>query len=259
MKHTPDWNSYKYVIDQMPAITAVDLGFIKLAPAKEYPLLLKVIVKIGSPNEKGFAETEEFNAIKGFELVLSSALKNSGAKYAGARMYDGSKSFYFYLSDKNSAEELLEKKKGESEEINFSWEISDDPEWEFYSDFLYPDYIKLQVTQNEKIFERLIGYGDDLTQPRDVEHWLYFRSEEGRKEVIEEIEDERWDELEESYHDNSGEYPFGLYLKCYTAFSREIINQVSSRLVTLAHENNGYYDGWETFVYKKSNFPPGRD
>ncbi len=252
MDHISNWNSYYNQIENRKAVISVDLGLEEIAPIKENPVLLKVIAAIKNPNEKGFAEAEEFNAIKGFELVLSSAIKNSGAKFAGTRMHNGSKSFYYYLSEKNSADELLKKKKDSSGEINFSWEISDDPEWEFYSDFLYPDYIKLQVTQNEKIFERLIGYGDKLTEARDVEHWLYFRNEEGRKEVIEEIDDERWDELEESYHDNSGEYPYGLYLKCYTAFSREIINEVSSRLVTLAQKNDGYYDGWETFVYKES-------
>jgi hypothetical protein len=56
----------------------------------------------------------------------------------------------------------------------------EDSQWEQYLNVLYPSTEELQRIANMDLLDVLVEKGDVLTAAREVQHWMYFRSEPSR-------------------------------------------------------------------------------
>ena len=50
-----------------------------------------------------------------------------------------------------------------------------DPYWDFYREFLYPGPVEYQSILNRRVIEKLEQHGDDLSQAREIEHFLFLK------------------------------------------------------------------------------------
>ena len=55
------------------------------------------------------------------------------------------------------------------------YNIAEDPEWEDYFGFLYPDEFSYQTMQNRKVLMQLEKNGDKMEVPREIDHFIYFK------------------------------------------------------------------------------------
>lgn len=66
------------------------------------------------------------------------------------------------------------------ERYKFDLGEQEDHLWEQYLNVLYPSPEGLQRIANMDLLDVLAEKGDVLTVPREVQHWMYFGSEESR-------------------------------------------------------------------------------
>lgn len=102
---------------------------------------------------------------------------------------------------------------------------------------------------NQKVVEKLYEAGDKLDTPRQVDHWLYFKTEADRNcfisyAVSKKIKIENKEKIHEA------KLPYKLQISRTDKVNRGSINPVTLELKMRALKCNGQYDSWETFVIK---------
>jgi len=70
-------------------------------------------------------------------------------------------------------------------EFDSGWK--EDPNWAKYVEVLYPSEENRQCMENRKVLDVLEQKGDKLERPRDVWHWIYFRTDTDREQFFESV------------------------------------------------------------------------
>jgi regulator of RNase E activity RraB len=123
----------------------------------------------------------------------------------------------------------------------------EDPEWKQYLEVLYPSEDDRERMSNRSVLEVLERKGDTLRTPRDIAHWIYFRSNEDReafKDAVRALEYRIQSEAEKTDED----YPLGLCIVRFQSVKHAEIDDAVIELCRLARTHHGSYDGWETEV-----------
>jgi len=88
--------------------------------------------------------------------------------------------------------------------------------------------------------------GDVLTVPREVQHWLYFRSEQSCALFRDAAIAAGFKVVSEP--SSKGDLPFGIVLARTQSVEQESIDRTVIELLHLSRRFDGDYDGWETPV-----------
>jgi hypothetical protein len=104
-----------------------------------------------------------------------------------------------------------------------------------------------ELSTNEKLIQSLKSYGDPLTKPRKVDHWVYFNNESDKEFFIKAIEDDRFIIENESF-DKDLNMPYILHISRNDSVDLENANKFTSLLESKAKNSGGEYDGWETSI-----------
>lgn len=246
-----NWDVYMAQYEKGVGSTVLNMSLKNYAPIKEFPYLLKTGVKLINCSVEGLPTKEEFDVLHAIsdnvKSVIDSNLKN---KPAGTFSYQCERMDYYYLNDTNRIRKLLESTYQKSfPDYKYSITIRSDSSWEAYLAFLYPNEETYEYMTNEKVILNLTKEGDDLSKPRQVDHWLYFKSEADRDNFIPFA-------VLEKYKVESKEFLKDSKLKYKLQISRMdnvdigSISKITMELRKKAKQLNGVYDGWETFVVR---------
>lgn len=264
-----NWDSYFCTVDEERAFIVVNLGFAIDAPLAGYPFLGYVGFAIQRPDENGFPDDAEDEALNGLEDALLEAFgQGESACCVGHCLSGGRLDVYFYLRCAESwTERVGAVLKGRTDH---EWESGshDDPDWELYFNFLFPDDHALLQMQNRRMWAELEERGCDLGQSRPLEHWAEFSTQEQARafgdaaralgygveepslagadmehsEIPEELEtDGDAEDAEEGSATGNGN---GWQVRLSRPDKPEDIEEVSLALFDLAKEHGGDYMGW---------------
>ena len=259
-----DWDSYFCTVEDKPSSIVVNLGLAEEADAISHPVLCYVSIFLRNPDPEGFPAPDEEETIAAMEdsLVESFHAPDTG-RCAGHCLTDGRLDVFFYL---DSGDNWSERVAAVLDHFpSHQWEAGshDDPEWELYFGFLYPDDVCMLHIQNRRVCDQLTEQGDDLSVSRRLEHLAIFRSHENAttfaaiaKEMgyaLDSIDSmEETDPLAEMEQD--GQEPFSMAtgsasLRVWQVrLSRpdcpDASDEISLLLFNLAREHNGEYFGW---------------
>ena len=123
---------------------------------------------------------------------------------------------------------------------NGSWDV----------DSLHQNEEMTDSLKNQMKIDKLVQEGDDLSQPRQVDHWIYFKTAKDRDEFISSIKNDNF-HIENSDLISANDLPFQLHLSREDHVDLVSINKVTLQLRNDAKIFGGEYDGWETLVIKK--------
>jgi hypothetical protein len=120
--------------------------------------------------------------------------------------------------------------------------VDDDPEWRFYIDALFPDAYALQGIWNRLIIDELESHGDDLHEPRDVDHVATFASKEAAKQAAKQLEAAHFkiDVLEDA--DEVGRFALGFHRK--ETLEEGKPDAFAAQILDIVLPLDGEYDGW---------------
>lgn len=225
--------------ENIPFRCEVELSLMDDAPIEEKPWLLWFFVK----NDEPFSQ--EFIAFK--EDLQKTLAEELDALFAGLIIKEGWVEFYFYAPDAKRFENLtadVMKRHG-----GFAYErgASKDTKWEMYLERLYPDgYAALRI-QNRHTMEALVEAGDDLTLPREVEHYLFFQTKSAQERAAAFLSAHGFD-LKEAVRDDESDFSYGAVLTKIEPITAEIVEETTALLYDTSLQEHGHYEGWSTVL-----------
>jgi hypothetical protein len=245
----PDgWNFYLCRVNDVLASIALDLGLRKQVPDVSKPELLWIWVYFKSPRPDGLSSSSEFDSLIAIEKQITETLEQKfHAILSGRITTDGRREFYYYAGHSDEFEPAVAEALGHFPGYEFDCGTKSDPGWNQYLNVLYPSDEDRQRIENRSVLEVLEREGDPLKGPRDISHWIYFRTIGDR--------DAFWDAIRpleyrlESQPDNpEGAFPFGLCIVRFQSVKQDAVDEAVIELFRRAKEFHGDYDGWEAEV-----------
>lgn len=250
--------------DGQPRVMAYNLEEYKRAPDRTRPLLVSVTLELRAPDDKGMPGEEERARLKDLAEILDGNVYHAvRGKYVMRTIGGGVETHYFHIPDrklgglfkKRPATDLVREQLAElSEELDdydLSVEIERDEDWEFYLD-AFPSPHPRQWTSDFNALGALAALGDDLSQPRKLEHTVFFEAGERAETFAAEVR-ERGFETTIQNEDEGG---------VLVTVAREEPNVriqhlhgVVLELLELVETHDGEYDGWEARVLGSKEEP----
>ncbi|GAB3200610.1 uncharacterized protein (TIGR01619 family) [Pontibacter aydingkolensis] len=251
--HQADWDVYFCYLEDTPAFITVDLGLYNLAPLPGKPNLIEVVARLQTTNEDGFPDNEEWTKLEEIEdMLVNSFEEKLEAVFVGKTLNSGRRGLYFYSGDTLLVEQMVDELRSHFPEYTFEHQLTEDPNWEVYFEYLFPDEESLLRIQNNKILQLLEEQGDQAYIPRKITYTLYFRTSKDRAEALQEIKGAGF-EVEDESDQEKEELPHRLILSNQSKANEETIYLTTEMLMQLAIKYDGEYDGWETQIVQEND------
>lgn len=247
--YRPGWASYLSHFTHFPVIIALDMGLASVAPIAGYDQYLTVSIHLKDPHPSGFPKEEELDLFWAIENSIVEQLeKGLNAIYAGRTTTQGRKHLIFFLYDALQSSEIIDLVKEEYPDYTIESRLEPDPEWDIYFDLLFPNMEETNSLLNQRMVNRLMRQGDDLTQARLVDHWIYFKTVEGREAFAKTARTHGFETLLVAARPEEHEYPYLVRTRKRHLIDLKNINAITSTLRGWARAHGGDYDGWETSI-----------
>ena len=250
---TEQWEVYLASYeDGKPGSTTVRMDLINQAPMKEFPVVLVTGVTYETKREDGFPEPDTYGTLAeiGDKLVALISME-AHAIVVGSFMFQSERLEYFYVQDDSGLKEKIEAFYQENyPEYKFYLNSTEDAEWSYYKEFLYPNEQTLSYMADQAVVRQLEEAGDPLTKARNVDHWLYFTSKADRKRCKDELITQGFSCQTQAKNKNA-EFPFPLIISRVDKVDIDSIYPITTSLKQTAKKHKGVYDGWETSVEKE--------
>lgn len=246
-----NWDAYLMEIEHKPISVIVDLAFGTSPQAKERPNVIILNLNLYAPKQDGMPPD---NQVRILDIMENSLVKELGDKlksvYTGRYTKEGKRDFYFYTNDTSSYQQYI------NEVLRnyplYSWKATAkrDADQGNYYNVLYPTQKELQRIQNRRMVDELHSEGDQLTAPRKVNHFIFFKTEIDRKKYAHTAQDSGFVVENAGKELGVKDRPFSLQVSRVDKIDYKSIDKVSLWLWELALQCSARYDGWETFVVK---------
>lgn len=244
------WELYMKNLDGKPASILANVGIsMELKEMQRiYPTVAYVKATLKDPNDKGLLAEEEDAEISYMEDKLEAAtIKFRIGKYVGKVICDGAVNFVYYLQFTYNWQDMLDYALDEFGSYTIENAFTDDPEWHYYKNLLYPTPLEWQIIQNHKVCDALKAQGDKLHQKRAIEHKVFFPDASGKEAFIDAISAENFIYQEDVFNENGVE---GVqFYRMDKPFYYDI-DHLTMGLIAKAEQFGGLYDGWETSLVK---------
>jgi hypothetical protein len=247
------WDVYMARYKDSVGSTVLDMSLKYIAPIKDLPFLVKTGIHFKGCSAEGLPKDDQVFATlhEVSDTTEAYMAGNFNCRLAGTFMYSCARTDYYYISDTtNVRNKLVEFYKHRFSNEQYIIEIRGDAHWSAYLDFLYPNEETQEYMRNTKVTMQLQKSGDNLVQPRQVDHWAYFANTKDREDFTNYITAKGFN-VEETNKATSGVLPYSLKFSRVDKVDLDTISAITLELRRQAVKNNGNYDGWETSVIKQ--------
>lgn len=245
-----DWDTYVNEFGDKLSSVMVDLAFGGSAEARLRPNAIIVRIRVDSIKANGMPAENQLNKLNVAEDRLVQKLGGDlQAIYTGRYTKDGKRDFYFYSNDTShymsAIAEVLDP-------LKISWlaKAQTDTAYSNYFNVLYPTGKQLESIKNRRVVDNLKEKGDVLTAPRKINHFIFFKTENDRKEYAFAVQDNGFTVENAGKELGVKDRPFTLQISRVDKVDYNSIDKVTLYLWELALKYAAKYDGWETFVVR---------
>lgn len=246
------WGVYMAQYDKGRGSVLVNLSLYDRGPGLPLEYIVMTGVQVNDCDSDGFPASEEFGKLHEISDSIVSKVKTLvQAELCGTFTYQCNRSVYIYVKDTNGLRDLINQTyRKYFPEYMATTQISEDKKWSTYLDYLYPTEEAQETMINQDIVGQLMAAGDDLSEPRHVDHFLYFDTDAGRDSFLTAVGSMNF-KIESEEYDNTLPKPFALHLSRVDLVDLYSISAVTLTLRQQAPLWGGVYDGWETIIIKK--------
>lgn len=243
-----NWDFFMCRIEGAPASIRTNLALIEVAPLEGLSQRLQFYIKMQNPRPDGLSSNEEYPILCDIEDALGDKAEAIGAILAGVVKSEGFLELWFYTQNAEALAKTCEDALQTFEGYQSGYNIAEDPEWEDYFGFLYPDEFSYQTMQNRKVLMQLEKNGDKMEVPREIDHFFYFKEAAQQQAFAKEAEAKGFkvrfndDEFVEDRKAEGKEYPY--MVEATREDSPLDIDDIVWDLLELASPFEGNYDGW---------------
>lgn len=240
-----DWDVYRCTVDDAPTSIYVDLGIAEKAPQTKRPHLLRVSFSLLSPNVEGLSDSGEAETLFEIEDSLFGAIsRRLRARYVGRITTQGRREQFYYGASAADFDEAVQQVQSQFAKYSFTATDQSDPDWGVYFELLYPSDLDLQTIHTRRQIDSLTRQGEDLVEPRDIDHWLSFPSETARERFLEQVANQGFVWREYAEADPAAEYPCGLVLVRRDRIDLISLDGLVTDLFLRAQNCGGVYTSW---------------
>lgn len=157
------WDFYFTHDGEVPLVIALDLAMGPRAPRVDLPERLIVSARMQAPMANGLRSSIEAPALFDLEDRLSQTLEAAGWAPVGRVVTRGRSDFIYY----GPVGDVPPLPLGEYEATTLP---HTDASWDLYRNFLWPGAREWQQMQNRRIVIQLKSHGDQLDEPRTIDH-----------------------------------------------------------------------------------------
>jgi len=241
------WDAYITEIDDHPISIVLDLDAGLNFQDHVLPFVCQVNIDLQQPGADGLHEVEENSDLNDFEDAFENVvIKKLKGKYVGRCTGKGKRALYAYLPTTTDAKEILEKALAPCTKYDPELNITFNSDWSYYFEGLFPNPEELRVILNEQVLRSLEEGGDPLDSPREIDHWIYFPSEETMETFKKGVVKDGFTVRAEGKED--GDLPYSIHIAREDSVDRDSIHDLILDLFRKAEDLDGDYDGWETFI-----------
>ena len=242
----PDqWVAYFSHIEDHPANILMNLALADLAPIDNLKELVLFTIQTLSADENGlFTAEEESKVLHSIQEEIIEAIEKKNGITAGNVMSNGFMNMFLYVKRSERIEELFRTVMSVHPEHSYNVNVLIDKEWNTYFNLLYPSKYELQTIENQSVLFQLDQDGDDFSKEREVDHFIYFPTEEGREQFIRKVETLGYKVALKETVDHGNSYHFALQISRLNNVMPSEINEYTWELVTLGNDYGAKYDGW---------------
>ena len=243
-----NWDFFMCRIEGAPASIRTNLALIEVAPLEGLSQRLQFYIKMQNPRPDGLSSNEEYSILCDIEDAIGEKAEATGAVLAGVVKSEGFLELWFYTQNAEALAKTCEDALQTFEGYQSGYNIAEDPEWEDYFGFLYPDEFSYQTMQNRKVLMQLEKNGDKMEVPREIDHFIYFKEAAQQQAFAKEAEAKGFkvrfndDEFVEDRKAEGKEYPY--MVEATREDSPLAIDDIVWDLLELASPFEGNYDGW---------------
>jgi conserved hypothetical protein len=243
-----NWDFFMCRIEGAPASIRTNLALIEVAPLEGLTQRLQFCIKMQNPTPEGFPSNEEYPILCDIEDAIGEKAEATGAVSAGVVKSEGFLELWFYTQNAEALAKTCEEALQTFEGYQSGYNVAEDPEWEDYFGFLYPDEFSYQTMQNRKVLMQLEKNGDKMEVPREIDHFIYFKEAAQQQAFAKEAEAKGFkvrfndDEFVEDRKAEGKEYPY--MVEATREDSPLAIDDIVWDLLELASPFEGNYDGW---------------
>ena len=243
-----NWDFFMCRIEGAPASIRTNLALIEVAPLEGLTQRLQFCIKMKNPTPEGFPSNEEYPILCAIEDAIGEKAEAAGAVLVSVIKSEGVLELWFYCDNAETLVDICQKTLGNFEGYLYQDFSVEDPEWEDYFDFLYPDEFSYQTMQNRKVLMQLEKNGDKMEVPREIDHFFYFKEAAQQQAFAKEAEAKGFkvrfnnDEFVEDRKAEGKEYPY--MVEATREDSPLDIDDIVWDLLELASPFEGEYDGW---------------
>jgi uncharacterized protein (TIGR01619 family) len=244
---TENWKPYLCNVNDKLASIFVNLGLRDTVPIASKPWLLWTWVYFQSPRADGLSDSKEAPTLYKIEDALNLLVSHACRAIPCGRITTaGRREFYFYGETRDGFRRAVREALTSFEGYKFDAGEEEDALWEQYLNVLYPSQEGLQRIANMDLLDVLVEKGDILTVAREVQHWMYFGSEQSRALFRDAVAAAGYKIVSES--SSKGKLPFGISVARTQSVEQDSIDRTVIELLNLSQRFDGDYDGWETPV-----------
>lgn len=208
---------------------------------------VRLFLRFKTPDDDGMPNEAEEEVAGKLEGRIESIVLNHSGVYTGRFTYEGTRIFYTYVDLDEGQLKTLAADLSEEFGYTVKFDTRDDPEKEDYWRDLYPSEEAWHFIQNTKVIQALEEAGDDLTRPRQINHWASFSSKKNRKSFIRVIEADGFAVASApDSKSEDGQYEIEFFREDVPILSE--ISQITLELATRAAELRGSHTGWDSWV-----------
>ena len=243
-----NWDFFMCRIEGAPASIRTNLALIEVAPLEGLTQRLQFYIKMQNPRPDGLSSNEEYPILCDIEDAIGEKAEATGAVSAGVVKSEGFLELWFYTQNAKTLAKTCEEALQAFQGYESGYNIAEDPEWEDYFGFLYPDEFSYQTMQNRKVLMQLEKNGDKMEVPREIDHFIYFKEAAQQQAFAKEVEAKGFkvrfndDEFVEDRKAEGKEYPY--MVEATREDSPLAIDDIVWDLLELASPFEGNYDGW---------------
>ena len=243
-----NWDFFMCRIEGAPASIRTNLALIEVAPLEGLTQRLQFCIKMKNPTPEGFPSNEEYPILCAIEDAIGEKAEAAGAVLVSVIKSEGVLELWFYCDNAETLVDICQKTLGNFEGYLYQDFSVEDPEWEDYFGFLYPDEFSYQTMQNRKVLMQLEKNGDKMEVPREIDHFFYFKEAAQQQAFAKEAEAKGFkvrfndDEFVEDRKAEGKEYPY--MVEATREDSPLDIDDIVWDLLELASPFEGDYDGW---------------
>ena len=242
------WEIYFLQVNSVPSTIAVDLGLREAAPIAKLPQLLWVTIALNEPNQPNGMQSaaEQPTLIKIDEAIISAMKECPTARHVGRLTGGGRRILYFYAAECARLDEIAAKAMAQFPSYRFKAGQTHEPTWSTYIEHLYPERHSMRQISNRHLFDVIEKSIANDGSAREIDHFAFFKTAEGRRKFVEEVTAEKFEIAEEMPKKKGAPdgFPYGVHFQRTDVLRRDVIEGVTWKLEDLAAKHEGMYDGW---------------